>query len=241
MEGQEGKSLGAEINMGGWLRLYRKMKEWEWYTESYMVHLFIHLLISAYYEDTKYKGINYKRGQVSIGRKKLSIVTGISEQKIRTGLGRLKESGEITTTSTSKFTIVTICNYDQYQCDQQVKQPTDNQQITSKQPTDNQQITTVKEDKKKKNVKKLKNNKAIRPESFSEKEFDNLLLHRKSMKAPLTQLALDGLVCQFDKSCLSVSDCIQEMANRGWRGFKAEWVGGNRGGGGSDDSERFNF
>jgi hypothetical protein len=147
--------------MGGWLRLYRKVKEWEWYTESYMVHLFIHLLIDAHYEDTRYKGINYKRGQVSIGRKKLSLQTGISEQKIRTGIERLRDSGEITTKTTSKFTIVTICNYDQYQCDQPPQQPAlqpaDNQQVTSKQPADNQQITTVKEVKKLKEVKEVKN------------------------------------------------------------------------------------
>jgi len=66
--------------------------------------------------------------------------------------------------------------------------------------------------------------KAIRPDNFTEQEFDDLLSHRKAMKAPLTKLALAGLVSQFEKSGLPVAECIEKMANRGWRGFEAEWV-----------------
>jgi len=139
--------------MVGFIKIHRRIKQWEWYSESYMVHLFVHLVIGAYWEDKTYKGILYKRGQVTTGRKKLSLETGISQQKIRTGLSRLERSGEIATKTTNRFTLITICNYDEYQPSDKAKQPADNQQITNKQPADNQQITTVKEVKKKKNVR----------------------------------------------------------------------------------------
>jgi len=35
----------------GWLKLHRKFKEWEWYQDSKMVHLFIHLLVTANHQN----------------------------------------------------------------------------------------------------------------------------------------------------------------------------------------------
>ena len=212
--------------MVGYIKLHRKIQGWEWYKDSYMVHLLIHLVMSAYYEDSNYRGVKYKRGQLTTGRKKLSLETGISEQKIRTGLKRLEISGELTTKITSKFTIITICNYEEYQGQKEEVNQHINQQVTSNQPAINQQLTTVKEVKKLKEVKKTTT--AIRPDNFPEDEWGYLLTHRKSKKAPLTGIALKGLLKEFDKSGLTYGECVSEMANRGWTGFKAEWVGGNK-------------
>jgi predicted transcriptional regulator len=150
--------------MSGWLKIHRKITKWEWYKESYMVHLMIHLVACAYWEDTNFKGVSYRRGQFPTGRKKLNAETGITEQKLRTGLKRLEASGEISIKVTSKFSIITICNYEEYQSLDQVdnqqvtsNQPAINQEITSDQPADNQQVTTVKEVKKLKEVKEVKN------------------------------------------------------------------------------------
>jgi len=69
-----------------------------------------------------------------------------------------------------------------------------------------------------------KTTKAVRPDNFLLEDWENLLAHRQAMKAPLTPLALSGLVKQFEQSEFSTADCIQEMANRGWKGFKALWL-----------------
>lgn len=81
-----------------------------------------------------------ERGQVITGRLTLSNETGISEQSIRTCLKRLESTGEIMQKSTNKFTIITVCNYDNYQQDE----PATNQQLTNNQPATNQQLTTNK-------------------------------------------------------------------------------------------------
>jgi len=78
-----------------WVKLHRKLFEWEWYQKSDMVHLFIHLVLKANHADRRWQGITVKRGQVITGREKLSAETGISVPVIRRCLTRLENSDEI--------------------------------------------------------------------------------------------------------------------------------------------------
>lgn len=133
------------VEQESYIKLFRKFLKWEWYNDSKMIHLFIHLLISANYEDKKWHGVLVKRGQIIIGRRKLAATLGFSEMEIRTCLKRLQSTHEITINSTNKYSIITLCKYNIYQNNQ----PTNNQQtirqITNEQPTNNQQTTTTKE------------------------------------------------------------------------------------------------
>jgi len=140
----------------GWIKLHRKLQSWEWYTDSYCVHLFIHLLLSANHKPRKWRGITIEQGQLVTSRTQLSIETGISEQSIRTTLKKLKSTSELTSKPTNRFTILTIVNWASYQCDedptnQLINQPA-NQQLTSNQPATNQ--PSHKNDKNVKNEKK---------------------------------------------------------------------------------------
>ena len=130
-------------DLNGFVKLHRKMVEWGWYSDCVVKDVFIHLLIVARYTPGKYMGYDLKAGQAVIGRKKLAAELGFSEQQIRTALRKLESTGEITTFSTNRFTIVTVENWEFYQCSGE----SNNQQITNEQPTDNQQITTSKERK----------------------------------------------------------------------------------------------
>ena len=47
--------------------------------------------------------------------KALSEETGLSEKEVRTAINHLKRTNEVASTSTSKFSIFTVKNYDQYQ------------------------------------------------------------------------------------------------------------------------------
>ena len=56
---------------------------------------------------------------------------------------------------------------------------------------------------------------------------DAIVEIRKTAKAKLTQLALDGLVKELNKAQdagMSLSDCLTEWSVRGWKAFKYEWV-----------------
>ena len=149
----------------GWIKLHRKLINWEWYCMSEMVHLFLHLILIANHKPKKWQSIEIGRGQLATGRIRLSKETGLSEQTIRTCLRRLKSTNEITIKSTSRFSIITICNYDSYNLGEIESNQLNNQQSTSNQPAINQQLTT---NKNVKNVKKEKNVKKFIPPSVQE-------------------------------------------------------------------------
>lgn len=132
--------------------MYRSFLDWEWYPDTNCVRLALHFILKANYQPKKWQGTVIDRGQLVTSRGQLAEETGLSPMQVRTTLDKLQRTGFLTKCTTSKYTIVTICNYDYYQqkqdgCDDG-EQPADNQQITSEQPTDNQQITTTKEYKK---------------------------------------------------------------------------------------------
>lgn len=132
--------------------MYRSFLDWEWYPDTNCVRLALHFILKANYQPKKWQGTVIDRGQLVTSRGQLAEETGLSPMQVRTTLDKLQRTGFLTKCTTSKYTIVTICNYDYYQqkqdgCDDG-EQPADNQQITSEQPTDNQQITITKEYKK---------------------------------------------------------------------------------------------
>ncbi len=119
--------------MNGWIKTHRKIIEWEWFTVPNMFHVFSYLLLSANTKDTKFQGLDLKKGQLVTGLFSLKEATGVSIQSLRTCLKRLKSSGEITVKSTNKYSVITICNYSMYQFENKTanKQSTSNQQATN--------------------------------------------------------------------------------------------------------------
>ena len=138
----------------GWIKMFRKLDEWEWYTDSKMVHLFLHLVLRAQHKPVKYRGIDLDRGQLLTGRNLLSKETGISVRSIRTCLNHLKSTNEVTIKATKSFSIITIVNYDTYQSrESQADQAND--QVSDHQPTKHRPSTDhMQEAKKEKNEKK---------------------------------------------------------------------------------------
>lgn len=100
---------------GGWVKLHRKLLEWKWYGDAHMVHLLVHLLLTATHEDRKYKGLTIKRGQVVTSIKELAEALGASETSTRRRMKRLKSGGFLTIKVAHRITTITICNYDSYQ------------------------------------------------------------------------------------------------------------------------------
>ena len=140
--------------MKGWIKLHRSLLDWEWFDYPDMVKLFVFILLSANSEDSKWRGVDINRGQFITGLNSLSGITKISNQKIRTCLSRLKNTGEINMQTTNKYTIITVCNYDSYQERQQTNNNKHNKQTTNKQQTNNnkQEEEEYKKKKKEENI-----------------------------------------------------------------------------------------
>ena len=65
-----------------WIKLFRKLRDWEWYKDSKTLHLFIHLLIEANYRPGKWRGHNLSPGQLITGRKQLAADTRIDRKSV---------------------------------------------------------------------------------------------------------------------------------------------------------------
>lgn len=100
---------------GGWVKLHRKLLEWEWYEDAHMVHLLVHLLLTASHEDKEYKGLTIKRGQLATTTKELAETLGTSRTSIWRRLKRLEVERFVKLEVKQKETVITICKYDSYQ------------------------------------------------------------------------------------------------------------------------------
>ena len=142
----------------GWIKLFRRFLEWEWYDQTPMVRLFLHLLLKANYEDKKWHGIVIKRGQLVTSFTNLSAETGLSIQVVRSCLDKLQSTGEVNKQSTSQYTIITVCKFADYQQVEESEQQTNNKPITSEQQASNKRVTNNQQQHKNIRSKEIKNN-----------------------------------------------------------------------------------
>lgn len=131
---------------GGFIKIYRSLLKWEWYDDINTKTVFLHLLLTVSIEDSKWHGIEIKRGSRVASYEVLARETKLSIQQLRTSIKRLESTGEVTRHKYSKFTVFTIKNYDRFQT--VTSNATGFQQSGNKQATGfQQQYKKVKEDK----------------------------------------------------------------------------------------------
>ena len=56
---------------GGYIKLYRKMTKWQWYSDEVMFRVFMHLLLTANYEPAYWRDVKIERGQTVVSLAKL--------------------------------------------------------------------------------------------------------------------------------------------------------------------------
>ena len=139
--------------MQGWIKLHRQLVEWEWYHDTNVKVLFIHLLLLANHSEQRWKGYIIKRGQLITSTYHLAESLGMGREQIRRALKKLEKTKEISVKTTQKNTLITIENYDKFQVDDVENNPV----TTQRQPNDNLKATTNKNEKNKKNEKNERN------------------------------------------------------------------------------------
>lgn len=137
--------------MDGYVKIHRALCEKGYYKDSHYVHLWIHCIMKATYQEKEYlfnnKIHHLMPGQFIAGRKSLSKETGIQESKVERILKVFETERQIEQQKTNKFRIITISNWNKYQVDEQ--------QMNNKRTTSEQQVNTNKKDKKEKKEKKI--------------------------------------------------------------------------------------
>lgn len=120
---------------GGYIRLWRKIQDWEWYDDPPVLCFFIFCLTSAAYEPTTYKGEDVGTGEFITDLNRISSKTGLTIRQIRTAIEKLTKTGEIDTQATNKRTLIKVRNYAEYQA-------VDNSGATSKRQANDTQSDT---------------------------------------------------------------------------------------------------
>ena len=101
--------------MDGWIKIHRKITDWEWYTDVNTTRLFIHLLLTASNKERQWKGKTLQLGVIITTVADLARETNLTDKQVRIALDKLCTTGEVGKQTTNKFTMITICNYESYQ------------------------------------------------------------------------------------------------------------------------------
>ena len=97
------------------IKLYKKMLDWEWYDDVNTRMLFIHCLLKANWKSGSWHGIDYKPGEFITSIASLSEEVHISEHQVRTALKHLILTREVSSRCQGKSRIITVNSWDEYQ------------------------------------------------------------------------------------------------------------------------------
>lgn len=140
--------------LNGFIKVHRKLVQWGWYQDYVVKDLFLHLLLTANFRESQWMGRVIGKGQLVTSNKHLAEELGFSVQQIRTAINKLKSTGEITSESTNRYTVITVVNWEKYQILEISETDTVTSNATNKQQTGNIQATN-----KQQHLKNNKNNK----------------------------------------------------------------------------------
>ena len=139
-----------------YIKVDRNILKWRWWSSHNTLIVFLWLLLNANVTDHDFQNETIHRGQIATSIQTIKQQTNLSTMQVRVALEHLKLTGEITSRSSNRYTVITIVNYGMYQ-----DKPTN--ETTFKQQTNNKQITNKQQQYK--NNKNNKNGKNIPPKS----------------------------------------------------------------------------
>lgn len=231
--------------MGGWIKLYDKMLNWEWYGNTNVVRVFLHCLLKANYQPKVWQGIRIERGQFITSIATMADELGLTSKQVRGALGKLKMSNNVAIKGANKYSVITICNYDSYQTADDVKGQTRGQatrqsngqtKVTEKgnnnRYTDNTNNTDKQND--------IKSTTDVVPKKEDTGEFDykgyllskgvelqyinDWLKYRKSIKKAVTKSVIVKLEREAERAGISLAYAVQLAAENSWQSFQASYL-----------------
>ena len=209
--------------MCGFIKIDRKILEWEWYKDEHTKNFFFHCLLKANWKEGRFKGMTIERGQFVASLSVLSDELSLTVNEIRTAIKHLKSTGEITVKVNQKFSVFTVVNYDLYQCESQAESQANHRQITDKSQADNRQITgksqpinrlltTIEEEKEYKEDKKERKEegKNINTPPISPSNEGELDKPKSQRKEPVVYYPNDELLDSAFKEFLTMRNKIKK-------------------------------
>lgn len=212
----------------GWVKLHRSLLDWEWYGDHNTTRLFVHLLMTVNFKESRHCGHVVPRGARVAGYQKLSEETGLSVQELRTASAKLKSTGNITGKSTGKFSIITVCDYEKYQTanegEQQASQQASQQAINRQSTGTAPQMVDVtpanaplrreecKNNKKEKKSVVVGENQAEQPDADAPNAYPR---KRNSFRPPSLEEVMG--YCNSRQSAVNPAGFFDYYTSNGWR------------------------
>lgn len=101
---------------------------------------------------------------------------------------------------------------------------------------DSNAVVTSQETETETEKTKRTRSRAVRPDSVSERVWQDFQAIRAAKRSPLTDTALNGIRREAEKAGLSLADALALCCERGWQGFNAGWLDKKPPPGGGRDS-----
>lgn len=207
--------------MNGYIKIHRCLVNWEWYDDIKTKTLWFHILLMANFIEKQWHGMSVQPGQFITSYASLSAQTGLSVKSVRTSLDKLKSTGEVVIKTANKYTLVTVANWDKFQC-------LDDEVANKGQSNGNQ---TANKGQQRKNDKKDKKDN-ITPITPFEQAIIDFKEFRAKIKKPMTDRAVELLLSNLQK--LAGDDeqkkiaILEQSIFHGWQGvfeLKDDMVG----------------
>lgn len=113
----------------GYIKLHRRILEWRYFNDPVMLRAWIWLLLHANWQDEQ-KGNNLiRRGEVAFKYKEMQDDLGLSHDQVKRAIQRLREDRalkmrpSVPPKGALAFCIVTICKWEEYQCEIESARP----------------------------------------------------------------------------------------------------------------------
>lgn len=151
------------------------MFDWDWFDKPEMLSLFLYLLNNAKEKEVKHDEIVEHRGQFLTSLGKLSTIIGAGKQVVRTCLSKLIKMQLIEVSTERLYSIITICNYDDY-FEAEVNKPKNELKNEDTKP-----VEAPKEDKPKKTKEEIATATEKRKEKFYQELVPYVATYGKGM------------------------------------------------------------
>lgn len=130
--------------MDGWIKVHRKMVEWEWYDCPNTLRVFLHCLLKSNYTEKFWRGQHIRAGEFITSYDKMGQELNLTGKQVRTSLNKLKRTGEVAVKTTNKYSLIQVVNYSNHQDEGSQK----GSQRAVKGQSEGSQRATTKKDKK---------------------------------------------------------------------------------------------
>jgi len=221
--------------MAGYIKLHRGWRNNEIFDGEYSrADAWVWLIENACWKPArvKIKG-GYKtieRGGMTFSVRFMADKWGWSKSRVDRFIAELRSEGMIVTRSkigTSAGhnagqgqSILTICNYDKYQSNDNDER--DN--CVAEIGTSAGQARDKEEEGKEIKKRNIPNSVVSCPANVSPDVWADFLSLRRVKKAPVTATAIKAITVEAEKAGVSLERALTECVSRGWQGFKADWM-----------------